>query len=239
MRRRGAWLAAASVAGASLLCVLVAWTALIGPQQVFDGPGPTPSSVTTTPPTEEPAGRPQETRESVEQRDPSTLVRVLLTVGGLVLELAALAAMILVAFLLVRRARTGWQLRRPRETAAAEVDFPVLEMPRRVADAMREDAAEQARVLADGEPRDAIVACWHRFELQAERAGLAREPWETSSEFALRMLDLVDADRGAVARLATLYREARFSGHLLGEPSRQEAARALETIRASHVAGPR
>jgi hypothetical protein len=195
--------------------------------------------VTTTPPAEEAPAQGEATRERVEQREHSTLVRVVATVVGLVIQVAALAGMLLVAFLLVRRARTAWQLRRPRGQAPADVAFDVLEMPRKVADAMREDAAEQVRVLADGEPRDAIVACWHRFELQAERAGLAREPWETSSEFALRMLDLVDADQGAVARLATLYREARFSGHLLGEPARQEAVRALATIQASHVAGPR
>jgi hypothetical protein len=239
MGLRGAWSAAAAAAGVSLLCVLVAWAALIGPQQVFEGPGPTPSTVTTTPPSEEPSGQAQETRGSIEQRDPGPLVRVLLTTVGLVVQVAALAGMLLVAFLVLRRARTAWQLRRPRGQVPADVAFDVLEMPRKVADAMREDAAEQARVLADGEPRDAIVACWHRFELQADRAGLAREPWETSSEFALRMLDLVDADRGAVSRLATLYREARFSGHLLGEPARQEAVRALATIQASHVAGPR
>lgn len=239
MGLRGAWPATAAVAGATLLCVLVAWAALIGPRQVFDGPGPRPSTATTVPPTEEPPAGATQTRESIQQREPSTFVRALLTTVGLALQLAALAGMLLVAFLLVRRARTAWQLRRPREHAPADVDFDVLQMPRRVADAMSGDAAEQVRVLADGEPRDAIVACWHRFELQAERAGLAREPWETSSEFALRMLDLVDADQGAVSRLATLYREARFSGHLIGERARQEAVRALAKIQASHVAGPR
>ena len=90
----------------------------------------------------------------------------------------------------------------------------MLEGPRRLAEEIARDAAEQRRVLMEGSPRNAIVECWHRFEQQAAGAGLDRHPWETSSEFTLRMLDLVAADTGAVAELAVLYREARFSDPL-------------------------
>jgi hypothetical protein len=55
--------------------------------------------------------------------------------------------------------------------------------PRRVAEAVVADADLQLAMLLEGEPRNAIVACWHRFEVQASSIGLAREPWETSSEF--------------------------------------------------------
>ena len=40
---------------------------------------------------------------------------------------------------------------------------------------------------------------------------MARQQWETSSEFALRLLDAADVDPEAVTRLLELYREARFS----------------------------
>jgi Domain of unknown function (DUF4129) len=84
-----------------------------------------------------------------------------------------------------------------------------------------------------GTPRNAIVACWDRFEEQAERAGLARRPWETSSEFTIRLLDLVSADGGSVARLERLYHEARFSEHPIGEEQRAEAVEALEAVHRS------
>jgi hypothetical protein len=83
------------------------------------------------------------------------------------------------------------------------------------------------------------VACWDRFEEHAERAHVARRPWETSSEFTLRLLDRVSADPVAVARLEGLYREARFSGHEIDEPRRQAAVEALDAIHASLGVGAR
>jgi hypothetical protein len=59
--------------------------------------------------------------------------------------------------------------------------------------------------------------------VQAEAAGIGREPWETSAEFTLRVLDLVSADERAVAELSVLYREARFSDHDLDEAARTAA----------------
>ena len=76
------------------------------------------------------------------------------------------------------------------------------------------------------------MRCWHRFERQAAAAGLVRQDWETSAEFTLRVLDLVDADSALVARLGALYREARFSDHPLGEAERAEALAALDAIHA-------
>ena len=72
-----------------------------------------------------------------------------------------------------------------------------------------------------------------RFEIQGDRAGVGRHSWETSSEFALRMLERVDAESGAVNRLAGLYREARFSDHEITESHRADALVALDRIRRS------
>lgn len=93
--------------------------------------------------------------------------------------------------------------------------------------------AEQREALAVGDPRNAIVACWLAFEEYADGAGVARAPWETSSEFVVRFLRLVDADSEAVARLSALFHEARFSSHPLGETERTEALAALDAIRAA------
>jgi hypothetical protein len=103
-----------------------------------------------------------------------------------------------------------------------------------VAEVMSEDAEEQRSLLAvEGEPRDAIVECWHRFEQQAVRAGVERRAWQTTAEFVLGVLDLVSADQGAVAALAELYREARFSDHRMTDDHRRAALEALDSIHGS------
>jgi hypothetical protein len=61
----------------------------------------------------------------------------------------------------------------------------------------------------------------------------SRQPWETSSEFILRLLDAVSADAAAVTRLELLYREARFSTHQIDEVRREAAVEALDAIHAS------
>jgi len=119
------------------------------------------------------------------------------------------------------------------EPRPAEVEFDVLDDPGELIDEMRDDAAGQMALLRDGSARNAIVACWDRFEEQAARARLARRPWETSSEFTLRLLDFVAADDGAVARLERLYHEARFSEHVIDEDRRTAAVEALASIHAS------
>jgi len=136
---------------------------------------------------------------------------------------------------LVQLARGLWErvreLRR-RPPPPSEVAFDVIETPRQVAEAMARDAGAQRALLLGGTPRNGIVACWHRFEEQAGEAGVVREDWETSAEFTLRVLDLVDADSAPVARLGRLYREARFSDHPIDEEARAAALAALDDIHA-------
>ena len=241
------------VAATSLLMVLVAWASLIGPDEVFTGPGPTPATLTT--PTETCIPLPETTgpdatteapdnprdlpycpppdtsrrdaTDIVERADPPLWLRVVVWT----LEIALLVAVLVLAGLGVRalaravRRRAGG--REQREVA----DFVELGEPERVAEQMAADAAEQDALLREGEPRNAIVAAWHRFEVQGERAGVGRRPAETTSEYAVRVLDLVEADSGAVQRLAVLYREARFSKHEITEDHRATALEALAAIR--------
>ena len=61
---------------------------------------------------------------------------------------------------------------RPR--ARRDVAFDVLDDPDELAEEIRDDSDAQLALLLDGHARNAIVACWDRFEEQAERAGLAR-----------------------------------------------------------------
>lgn len=235
----GTWRAVAATVGACLLVTLVGWAALIGPSQVFTGPGPSPSTETTTT-SEAPIDEAKEKdREDVAQQEYGTATTIIANVIGGAIQLFCLVGMVFVAWWLARRAVRAWRLRR-RYDAPPDTDFETLVGgdPQRVRRAIEADAEEQLRLLLAGEPRNAIVACWHRFEMQAVDAGLPRHPWETSSEFALRMLERADVDSGAVSRLLDLYREARFSEHDLDESDRAAAVVALREIQ-SQVAGRR
>ena len=229
---------AAVVGGVLLVAVLVTWAASVGPSGVLNGAGPEAQRVTSTETTS--LGEPtRETPEEVRNRlaEERAGDHPVLRAIAFALELLALAA---VLYLLYRGGRWAWQTwdaRRRPEPPPEEIEFDVLEGPRRLADEITRDAEEQRRVLMEGSPRNAIVECWHRFEQQAAGAGLERHPWETSSEFTLRMLDLVGADSHAVAELAVLYREARFSTHSLDESTRQRAVADLDAIHAGLLAG--
>lgn len=229
---------AAVVFGVLLVAVLVTWAASIGPSGVLTGPGPeaqrlTPEETTSL---EAPTGdSPEQVRDRLarELAGEHPVLRAI----AFVLELLALVALL---FVLYRAGRWAWQTydaRRRPPPPPEDVEFDVLEGPRRLVEEITRDAAEQRRVLLEGSPRNAIVECWHRFEQQAAGAGLERHPWETSSEFTLRMLDLVAADSGAVAELAVLYREARFSTHSLDEAARTRAVADLDSIHAGLLAG--
>jgi hypothetical protein len=194
-----------------------------------DGTIETPDNPRTLPYCEEPDTSRQQAEDLVRQADPPLWLRLI--VAGL--ELLLLGAVVaLMAFAVVALVRV---LRR-RITSQAERESPAfttLGEPARLAAAIVDDVVEQDRLLLDGEPRNAIVATWLRFEVQGAGAGVPRRAWETSSEYAIRILDVVAADEGAVNRLAGLYREARFSAHPITEEHRAAAVDALAGIRRS------
>ena len=218
------------IGAVGLLLLLVTWAATIGPQEVVtDAGNPTtsapvePISVTATP---EEQGQARPERERGGDRD--VLFAVVAIVASALATVVMLAALVTVVhWLLTRR----W--RRRTEKEPEEIDFDALDAPARLAEAMVADAVDQRRALATGSPRNAIVACWHRFEEQAEAVGVRRLPWETSSEFTLRVLDRVSADAPAVVALGELYRDARHSRHEITEENRSRAIEELDVIHRS------
>jgi Domain of unknown function (DUF4129) len=230
------WRAVAATTCACLLVTLVGWAALIGPSPVLTGPGPmigTQTTTTTEPPVD---GVDTAAPSDAEPDEPGPVSKVIgQVISGAIIVLSALG-LVLLSFLVWRRVVTAWRFRRHYEPPP-DVDFETVEPgdPQQVRRAMVSDAEEQLRLLLEGQPRNAIVACWHRFEVQAVEAGLARHPWETASEFALRLLDRADVDPTAVSRLLELYREARFSEHHLDEADREAAVAALRQIQAQVV----
>ena len=225
--------AVAAVAAAVLMLVLVTWAAAIGPERVFTGggtfirdtSGPIASSTTAEVGEEDPQDRLRDKHGG----PAPTWVRVL----AVIVELAVVGVVLFLLFRLFRRLLQRWKTRERRRRAPAIVDFEVLDPIAEVVAAIEEDAAGQRELLETGEPRNAIVACWRRFEQQAARADVARRPWQTSSEFVLGVLEHIGADEGAVQELAALFREARFSDHPITEEHRQQALSALAVIHAS------
>ena len=115
--------------------------------------------------------------------------------------LAVLGAILaLVVYLLLAGARAGGA---GPAGSAREVEFTALDEPARLAEAIASDAAEQDGAAARRRPAQRHRRRWHavRGAGRARRA-CGRRPWETSSEYAIRILDLVSADSGAVNRLA-------------------------------------
>jgi hypothetical protein len=229
--RRAGTLAVGSVVVTALFVVLlVAWASSIGPGDVLRGTGPNqaapPSASESTTTSTADAGQapPREDRSST-----PSWVRLLAFLVNVAAAVLLVALVLRLGLSGVRRLRLR-RVRRRRLEAVDEVDFQVIEPPARVAREMLADAEGQRRALLEGSPRNAVVACWHRFETQSATAGLERRAWETSSEYTMRVLDLVDAYEPAVSRLGALYREARFSEHELTEADRREAVEALDTI---------
>jgi hypothetical protein len=143
------------------------------------------------------------------------LIATLLLVGvGLALFLAA---------------RAAWRRRWRPPAKPPEVDFDVLPGPE-LARAMVRGRDDQLAAVAEGTPRNGIVACWVRLEETVAEAGVRPLPSETSSELATRVLHALDVDPRAVGTLARLYREARFSEHELGEDVRAQARETLVEV---------
>lgn len=94
------------------------------------------------------------------------------------------------------------------------------------------EATGQARerALAEGSPRNAVVACWVALEDAAEGAGLHRSAAETSQEFTQRVLAHWEVDAATITELAELYRTARFSHQELSEDHRRRAAACLARV---------
>jgi hypothetical protein len=121
-----------------------------------------------------------------------------------------------------------WLWRHRWHRPESPLDVPVQVLPTAdVAEALEEGAAERLAAIGRGSPRNAIVACWLLVEEAIAAAGLPRLPWETSTEFTVRVLHRLDIDPRSIGTLSRLYREARFSEHPMGEDARDVARAAL------------
>lgn len=217
--------AAVLAAGAALAVLLLCWAATAGPAALVHDAGPSPHE---SPPAPLPQSVTPGSDEAARQ-----LVPDLGWLGTLLLAGAALFAVVLLASGLRALWLARW--RRPTRSGTPDDDTPdgeVHDIGEEVRRTLRRDAPSLLASLDLGAPADGIVACWLRLERSVADAGVRRWSWETSSEYAVRVLHALDLDPRAVAGLAALYREARFSDHLLGEDARAAARTHLRRVAA-------
>lgn len=209
------------VAVAALGFVVLVLVASSGDVQVFHDP---PPSARRTPPTGASA-----TVETSPTLPPPAVPRDIpdnaIVAGVAIVLLAVLALLFTYAV-----ATTWFRRLRIRRTAVPPPPADLLALPDlEVADVVL-DVDAQLQALAEGTPRNAIVACWLRLEEDVAKAGWPRHPAETSAEFTSRVLASSSLDAGPVNELAALYREARFSRHTMDQDHRDRALAALRMI---------
>jgi hypothetical protein len=182
------------------------------------GPAGSPEPQTPVPTTSPPATVPLPAERSSSDELPAWIAVVVQVIA--VLCLIGLAVVVI---------RTAWRHRPSlawRKRAVA-TDFEVLPD---IAESMSADAAEQRAALLRGSPRNAIVECWLRLESVVADAGLQRDPAATPTEFTERVMASYAVDPTAIRALSALYREARFSTHVMGEAERTTAVAALDAL---------
>jgi hypothetical protein len=108
------------------------------------------------------------------------------------------------------------------------------------ADSHEEVMAALAQGLAEldeGDPRQAVIACWVRLERAAEDAGVQRKPGDTPTDLVVRLLSGRSVNSAVLNEFANVYREARYSPHPVDNASRDQARAALRLLRDELGAG--
>ena len=212
-------------AGVVLGLLVLVWAATTGPvrmlhdsgrRYVFQPPPPPPSPSDADPTT----GNLREVTKDI---------RPLADLSWLG-DLIATAVLLLFCVAVFLGLRWLWLHRWHPPEQPEEVAFDVL--PGRVAESISRDRDAQLEAVTEGSPRNGIVACWLRLQASVQEAGVPPRPSDTAAEFVQRTLRSLDLDPRAIASLASLYREARFSEHPVGEDARAAARTALETLHA-------
>lgn len=205
-----------AVATTTALLVLLLWSAGNGtplvsaPEGTWGEPRATSAPEATVDPTPQPEQGQQDGRDEVVEWSFNL---------ALVLWLMAVVVTALMLARWLSRQRIEGLERRPVDEADDLV-------------ALLEATSDEVRYLAlsEGDPRNAVVACWVALEDAVHRSGLSPLRSETAAELATRVLARYQVDEAAITTLSEAYREARFSRHPVSEEQRTLAVGALEQI---------
>lgn len=119
------------------------------------------------------------------------------------------------AFVLVRH----WRRRRAAKPLTAEEELVV---------AVDESLDE---LESEPDPRLAVIRAYARMERSLALEGAGRRPPETPLEYLARVLAAVRVSRGSIARLTSLFQDAKFSRHAIDATMKGEAVAALRELR--------
>ena len=184
---------------------------------------PTPTTIP------DPAAVPSERPQPVDQNPHSAAPR------DFAVGIFVLVVLLVIAFVVLMFPQLTGRPSRRRRNAARDPDpgEPAERSTRRLTDAVEQGL----RDVGQGTASDAIIACWLRLERAAAGAGTVRRAADTAEELTTRVLARHRVTPATLRRLADLYREARYSGHALGEAERDQARQALEQVR-GELRGP-
>jgi hypothetical protein len=138
------------------------------------------------------------------------------------LVLAALAAVLKIS-------RRGGRQSGPEPAPAAQ------EYSRRVQDAV---VGGRIALLELDDARAAIIACYSAMEESLAQAGAARSIAETPDELLAKAAGMLLFGAGDAACLTSLFYEARFSSHHMGDSQKNAAEKALTALEAGLRQGP-
>jgi len=116
----------------------------------------------------------------------------------------------------------------PRELEEESVDKPAARHA--AADAVQ-DAIQELEL--GGDVRSAILACFRRFCLLLGARGITAQGALTPRELDSLAVERLRVSRDASGTLTSLFEEARYSVHPLGEADRRRAIESLAGIRAA------
>lgn len=149
----------------------------------------------------------------------------LTAVGGGLLLLAVAAVIVAIGVAVVRAL--------PRLSRTAPEPQPLLdpldEFPKSALE-LAAGSPHRRRLLQEGTAAEGIIACWLALEVAVAGLGLGRDRALTSTEYTERILASWPLDDAAIAGLAGLYREARYSRHPMDETARRQAQAYLDRL---------
>ena len=137
-------------------------------------------------------------------------------------EFAWLPVLVLLTLLAVGLA--AWRVAERRERAS-RASASVAES---LADAIDETLDD---LLAETDPRRAVIAAYARLERVLGAYGLPRLTSETQEEYLARILGDLEVDTRSIRRLTDLFTQAKFSLHEVDDAMKEEAVAALVLVR--------
>jgi Domain of unknown function (DUF4129) len=149
-----------------------------------------------------------------------------------VVQVLCLALVVAVVALLLTIVVRG-AVRRVRLDADPVVRPPSADAHQEVMAALTQGLAE----LDEGDPRQAVIACWVRLERAAQDAGVPRKPGDTPTDLVVRLLSGRSVNGAVLNDFAAVYRHARYSPHPVDDAMRDQARDAVRLLRDQLSAG--